>query len=117
MPRRARWSRLRQMVGSQVREDVVLRDGSTLRLRPTGAADDAALLAFFERLSPESRHLRFQGGVRIGASTVAPFLRSDGTETLSLVAELADAHGASRIVALGTFVRLRDAARAEVAFV
>src|SRR4051812_23847718 len=116
MPRRARWSRLRQMVGSQVREDVVLRDGSTLRLRPTGAADEAALVAFFERLSPETRHLRFQGGVRIGASTVAPFLRSDGKEALSLVAELAVAHGDPRIVALGTFVRLRDASRAEVAF-
>ena len=102
------------MVGSQVREDVVLRDGSTLRLRPTGAADDAALLAFFERLSPESRHLRFQGGVRIGASTVAPFLRSDGKEALSLVAELAVADGGPRIVALGTFVRLRDASRARV---
>ncbi|MFL5925937.1 MAG: GNAT family N-acetyltransferase [Gaiellaceae bacterium] len=104
------------MVANQVREDVVLRDGSTLRLRPTSAADEAALVAFFERLSPETRHLRFQGGVRIGASTVAPFLRSDGKEALSLVAELAVADGGPRIVALGTFVRLRDASRAEVAF-
>jgi acetate---CoA ligase (ADP-forming) len=105
------------MVANQVREDVVLRDGSTLRLRPTSAGDTTALLAFFDRLSPETRHLRFQGGLRIDAAIVAPFLRSDGKEALSLVAELADPQGDPQIVALGTFVRLRDATRAEVAFV
>ena len=105
------------VVANEIREDVVLRDGSTLRLRPTSAADAAALLAFFERLSRETRHLRFQGGIRVDANTVAPFLRSDGKEALSLVAELADPHGLPQIVALGTFVRLRDATRAEVAFV
>jgi acetyl coenzyme A synthetase (ADP forming)-like protein len=105
------------MVANQVREDVVLRDGSTLRLRTTTTADETSLLAFFDRLSTETRHLRFQGGVRIDAGLIAPFLRSDGTETLSLVAELADPDGSPRIVALGTFVRLRDPTRAEVAFV
>src|SRR6478672_1799461 len=105
------------MVANQAREDVVLRDGSTLRLRPTTTADETSLLAFFDRLSAETRHLRFQGGVRIDAGLIAPFLRSDGTETLSLVAELADPDGSPRIVALGTFVRLRDPTRAEVAFV
>src|SRR3954447_20497153 len=117
MSGRSQRFRLQEMVANQVREDVVLRDGSTLRLRPTRDVDAAALLTFFERLSPDTRHLRFQGGVRIDAAAVAPFLRSDGTEALSLVAELADPDGAPHIVALGTFVRLRDAARAEVAFV
>ena len=105
------------MVAIGVREeDVVLRDGSTLRLRPTTPADEAALLEFFERLSPESRYLRFQGAVRVDAHLVAAVGRSDGRETLSLIGELTDAGGTTRVVALGTFVRLRDPSRAEVAF-
>src|SRR5947209_10860483 len=117
MSHRPRAARLESMVANALREDVVLRDGSTLRLRPTTPVDERALLAFFERLSADTRHLRFHGGVRVEAPLVAPFLRSDGREALSLVAELADADGETRIVALGTFVRLRDPVRAEVAFV
>jgi len=104
------------MVTGEVREDVVLKDGSTLRLRPTCPSDADALLVFLEGLSPESIHLRFQGGIRVGAHLAAPFLQSDGDRMLSLVAELADSDGHARVVALGTFVRLRDPARAEVAF-
>ena len=99
------------------REDVVLRDGSTLRLRPTSAADEEALLEFFERLSPESRYLRFQGTVRVDSHLIASFLRSDGDESLSLIGELIDADGAVRVIGLGTWIRLRDPSRAEVAFV
>jgi len=98
-------------------EDVVLRDGSTLRLRPTGPADEQALLDFFERLSPESRYLRFQGAVRVDAHLIASFLRSDGDESLSLIGELTDADGAVHVIGLGTWIRLRDPSRAEVAFV
>ena len=105
------------MVAGQVREDVVLRDGSTLRLRQTSQDDQAALVEFFERLSPDTRHLRFQGAIRVDAHLAMPFLHSDGEDALSLVAELADPAGDTRIVALGTFIRLRDASRAEVAFV
>jgi acetate---CoA ligase (ADP-forming) len=104
------------MVTHEVREDVVLRDGSTLRLRPTVTADADALLHFFARLSPDTRHLRFQGGVRVDEHLVAPFLRSDGEDSLSLIAELTAGDDETRIVALGTYVRLRDRARAEVAF-
>src|SRR3954470_5477089 len=103
------------MVSAEIREDVVLRDGSTLRLRPTTERDERALIEFFERLSPDSRHLRFQGAVRVDAHVVAPFLQSDGRERLSLVGELTDEDG-PRVIALGTFIRLRDASRAEVAF-
>jgi acetyl coenzyme A synthetase (ADP forming)-like protein len=92
-------------------EDVVLRDGSTLRLRPTTAADDDRLLRFFERLSPESRYLRFQGAGIVDARLVAPFLRTDFASTVSLVGELE-----GEVVALATYVRLRDPRRAEVAF-
>jgi acetate---CoA ligase (ADP-forming) len=91
-------------------EDVVLRDGSTLRLRPTSPADTSALLSFFTRLSPESRYLRFQGAGTVDGRTVEPFTHSD-TAAVSLVGELA-----GDVVALATFVRLRDPRRAEVAF-
>jgi acetate---CoA ligase (ADP-forming) len=39
--------------------DVVLRDGSTVHVRPVRAEDAPAVRAFFERLSPESIGLRF----------------------------------------------------------
>jgi acetate---CoA ligase (ADP-forming) len=93
-------------------EDVVLRDGSTLRLRPTSPDDAGLLLRFFERLSPESRYLRFQGAGRVDAQTIEPFLHTDFDATVSLVGELE-----GEAVALATYIRLRDPQRAEVAFV
>jgi acetate---CoA ligase (ADP-forming) len=42
--------------------DVVLRDGSTVHVRPVRADDAPAVRAFFERLSPESIGLRFFSG-------------------------------------------------------
>ena len=39
--------------------DVVLRSGSTLRLRPIRTEDAAALLAFYRRLSSDSLYFRF----------------------------------------------------------
>ena len=41
--------------------DVVLRDGSTLALRPVRESDIDALVAFFDALSPQSRYFRFFG--------------------------------------------------------
>ena len=42
--------------------DVVLRDGSTVHVRPVRAEDAAAVHAFFQGLSPESIALRFFSG-------------------------------------------------------
>ncbi|HLK46270.1 MAG TPA: GNAT family N-acetyltransferase, partial [Acidimicrobiales bacterium] len=92
-------------------EDVVLRDGSTMRLRPTGPDDAELVLRFFERLSPESRYLRFGGARRLDEHVVEPFLHTDWDATVSLVGELG-----GDVAALATFVRLRDPRRAEVAF-
>ena len=44
--------------------DVILRDGTTLRLRQPQPPDGDALLSFFSELSPESLHSRFHGGTR-----------------------------------------------------
>ena len=47
-----------------VREvDAVLKDGSTVHLRPAQAVDRDALVVFYESLSLQSRYFRFFGGV------------------------------------------------------
>ena len=51
------------MTTSLVR-DVILRDGSALRLRSPEPADEAAIRAFFDGLRPESRYMRFHGAGR-----------------------------------------------------
>jgi acetyl coenzyme A synthetase (ADP forming)-like protein len=91
--------------------DVILRDGSTLRLRPAGPDDGGRVLEFFDRLSPESLHLRF-GDMRDAATAAAEaYAAADGVERLTLLGLREDA-----VVALGSFDRLRDATVAEVAF-
>ena len=57
--------------------DVILRDGGTLRLRPPGAGDGAALVEFFDGLSERSLFLRFHGYRRVEADMVEPLLDSD----------------------------------------
>jgi acetate---CoA ligase (ADP-forming) len=97
-------------------DDVVLADGSTLRLRPPGTADAPGLVEFFERLSADSRYLRFHGARRVEPALVAPFLEPDWLERGALIGTLVDDTGVERIVALASYVRLRGPARAEVAF-
>ena len=50
--------------------DVILRDGSTLRLRPPARDDAEAILAFFETLSRHSLYLRFHGYPSLGPEIV-----------------------------------------------
>src|SRR5215468_5674332 len=91
--------------------DVILRDGSTLRLRPPLASDADALLVFFEQLSDRSRYLRFHGFPALGPKLVDPVLEPDWDERGSLVGTLGE-----HVVALANYVRLRDRRAAEVAF-
>jgi acetate---CoA ligase (ADP-forming) len=91
--------------------DVILRDGSTLRLYPPTAEDADALLEFFARLSQRSRYLRFHGVRNVDRNTVTSFVEPDWRTTGSLVGRHDD-----RIVALASYARLRDPGRAEVAF-
>jgi acetyl coenzyme A synthetase (ADP forming)-like protein len=90
--------------------DVALRDGSTIRVRPTNAYDWAPIRGFLEELSEESRWLRFFGaGVNLDdAATVAV----DNTRALSLIA-VTGAEG--HVVAHGIYVPEGHGA-AEVAF-
>ena len=91
--------------------DVVLRDGSTMRLRPPAPSDAEELAAFFRGLSDRSLYLRFHGHPRVDESLVTPVLDSDWSERGALVGT-----AGGRIVALASYVRLRDARTAEVAF-
>jgi acetyl coenzyme A synthetase (ADP forming)-like protein len=93
--------------------DVILRDGTTLRLRPPRAADTDALLRFFERLSPQSTYLRFHGIRHISPKLFEGDLDPDWAERGALVGMLGEN---GRIVAIATYVRLRDPCTAEVAF-
>jgi acetate---CoA ligase (ADP-forming) len=95
--------------------DVILRDGSTLRLRPPAASDAERVLEFFTGLSETSVYFRFHGFPTLEVELVGPFLDPDWTERGSLIGTLG-ADGAERVVALASFVRLRDPAAAEVAF-
>ncbi len=95
--------------------DVILRDGSTLRLRPPAQLDGPSVLAFFEALSDESVYQRFHGFPSLAPELVEPFLVPDWTERGSLIGSLGEGAD-SRIVALASYVRLRDPSSAEVAF-
>jgi len=95
--------------------DVILRDGSTLRLRSPLASDAGAVREFFERLSEQSLYLRFHGIQRIGDELVGHFLDPDWQTTGSLIGTLSE-DGEERVVALGTWARLREPGTAEAAF-
>jgi RimJ/RimL family protein N-acetyltransferase len=51
----------RSSVTISMTDELVLTDGTVLRVRSVGAGDREALAAFFSRLSPESRRRRFLG--------------------------------------------------------
>ena len=95
--------------------DVILKDGSTLRLRPPAEADGPALLALFEGLSTESLHLRFHGLPALTPALVGYALDPDWADRGALIGTLA-ADGGERVVAVATYDRLRDPAAAEVSF-
>jgi acetate---CoA ligase (ADP-forming) len=89
--------------------DVVLRDGSTLTLRPARDDDGPAILAFLNDLSPNSRYHRFFGAPKLDADRISRLMPSDRSRGCALVGECGN-----RIVAIASFHRAAD--RAEVAF-
>jgi acetyl coenzyme A synthetase (ADP forming)-like protein len=95
----------------QAVSDVVLRDGSTMRFHPPQPADAPALLEFFRGLSDRSLFLRFHGHPPVDERLVQPVLAPDWLERGALVGTKD-----GQVVALASYVRLRDARTAEVAF-
>jgi acyl-CoA synthetase (NDP forming)/RimJ/RimL family protein N-acetyltransferase len=90
--------------------DVILRDGSVLRLRAPEPEDEPAIKDFFDRLDPESRYLRFHGHVR-SDRVAAHYAAADGVNRVALLA-----HREGEIVAVAGYERLRELGAAEVAF-
>jgi acetyl coenzyme A synthetase (ADP forming)-like protein len=91
--------------------DVVLRDGSTMRLRPPRRDDLTGLLAFFQGLSDESLYKRFHGHPSVDPRMLEPMVDPDWAERGSLIGVKGE-----RVVAAANYVRLREARSAEVAF-
>jgi acetyl coenzyme A synthetase (ADP forming)-like protein len=91
--------------------DVILRDGSTLRLRAPASEDVGALRTFFATLSNRSLYSRFHGFRRVDAALVSRLVDPDWLDRGALVGLLG-----GRIVAVAEYARLRELARAEVAF-
>src|SRR5439155_595144 len=85
-------------------------------LRPPTAADADALVAFFEHLSERSRYLRFHGVRAVGRPLVEDDLEPDWVERGALLGTLAGDEGGERVVALASWVRLRDPQAAEIGF-
>jgi acetyl coenzyme A synthetase (ADP forming)-like protein len=97
--------------GSSAEIDVILRDGRTLRLRPPVRADVPALTDFFRALSRQSLYNRFHGTLSVDERLAERVVDPDFVERGALIGVADD-----RIVALGNWVRLRDARSAEAAF-
>src|SRR5262249_2117189 len=93
--------------------DVVLRDGSTVQLRPVRPEDAEALRELYDRLTPERRYRRFFGFVdRLDQKRLEFLARVDQQEHVALVAE-----SRGRLVADARYVQDgKDPSRAEVAF-
>ena len=95
--------------------DVILRDGSTLRLRPPARDDADAILDFFRALSGQSLYMRFHGFPSLGPEVVEQVLESDWAERGALLGSIVE-DGTERVVALANYARLRDPSLAEAAF-
>ena len=90
--------------------DVILGDGSTLRLRAPGPEDYEDVKAFYDGLSPTSRYMRFHGMVRTDVPA-RHLVKAGGVERLALICR----HG-DRVVAAASYDRLLEPGVAEVAF-
>lgn len=96
---------------SEWEADVLLVDGSLARLRPIRPDDARLLVEFYERVSPESKYLRFFAPYpRLSARDVARFTQVDYVDRVAFILI-----SAGLMIGVGRYERLADD-RAEVAF-
>jgi hypothetical protein len=96
---------------------VVLKDGSTLYLRPIQLEDEEKLLALFYRLSSHTVYLRFHHILRqMSKEEARRFCTVDYDNDFALVATIVE-DGEEKIIAVGRYKRLPRKDAAEVAFV
>lgn len=93
--------------------DVVLRDGSIVRVRPAIPADESSIRAFLGRLSPESLHLRFGSAAANLDAAARQQSRAASRDHVSVLAVTGADHV---VVGEAGYERLADD-RAEIALV
>jgi acetyl coenzyme A synthetase (ADP forming)-like protein len=92
--------------------DVVLRDGSTIHLRPIRPDDDARLLDMLHRMSAEALYYRFMSVPRIDEAKARELVRVDLERQRVLVGECSG----MIVGTAGYYINARSPERAEVAF-
>ncbi len=96
---------------SEWEADVVLTDGGVARLRPIQPSDARLLVEFYDRVSPESKYLRFFAPYpRLSARDVARFTQVDYIDRVALILTLGE-----QMIGVGRYDRSEDD-EAEVAF-
>jgi acetyl coenzyme A synthetase (ADP forming)-like protein len=96
---------------------VILRDGSTLHLRPIQREDEEKLLALFHRLSRHTVYLRFHHVLaQMSKEEVKRFCTVDYNDAFALVATLGE-DMEEKIIAVGRYYRLPRRDAAEIALV
>lgn len=109
--------RLTRYVARSLREEVDLRDGRRVQLRPIRSQDADLLVHLHGKLSPNSRYLRFfSPQPRLSPTRAEYFADVDFHSRFAIVAT-ADEDGIERIVAVGRFDLAPDEAVAESAIV
>ena len=93
--------------------DTILRDGSSIRVRPARPEDEPALVAFLQGLAPESRRMRFAGMVTDLDGLARRWAAPADPADCSLVAETGIA---DRIIGHASYDRVGPDS-AEVAFI
>ncbi|MBA3529006.1 MAG: GNAT family N-acetyltransferase, partial [Propionibacteriaceae bacterium] len=91
--------------------DVVLTDGGVGRLRPIRPDDAAMLVEFYDRVSPESKYLRFFAPYpRLSDKDVARFTQVDYVDRVAFIVTVGE-----QMIGVGRYDRIEND-QAEVAF-
>ena len=101
------------------RKDVILRNGTSLRLRPITPGDGERLQRLHMSLSSKSVYTRFMMLMpKLSPKQIERFTRIDYANEMAIVGVLGDEQdpGGERLIAVGRYVRLPKPTRAEVAF-
>ncbi|WP_161606134.1 GNAT family N-acetyltransferase [Microlunatus speluncae] len=96
---------------SQWEADVLLTDGRVARLRPIKPSDATRLVEFYDRVSPESKYLRFFAPYpRLSQKDVSRFTEVDYVDRVAFILTLGEL-----MIGVGRYDRLEND-QAEVAF-
>ena len=102
---------------SQYKTEVILKDGSSMLLRPIKRDDTERWLAFVSSLSKRTKYLRFHSLPRLGPEDAVRYCTVDYINAFAIVAEVLNEQQQQEIVAIGRYVRLPKRHSAEAAFV